>query len=95
MPSPAAERIVRGDVRALARAASAVENRRPEAVALMKELFPHTGRATILGVTGAPGAGKSTLVDRLAEALRAQTQESAPQGGRGHLGFVSRINVTG
>ena len=66
------ERILSGDARAVARAASAVENRRPEALALMKELFPHTGRALMAGVTGAPGAGKSTLVDRLAEALRAE-----------------------
>src|SRR5579871_2848812 len=65
-----AEKILRGDSRAIARAATAIENRRPEAESLLKELFPHTGRAMVLGVTGAPGAGKSTLVDKLAHELR-------------------------
>ncbi|HEY1204246.1 MAG: methylmalonyl Co-A mutase-associated GTPase MeaB [Bryobacteraceae bacterium] len=69
---PLAERILEGDVRALARAATAIENRRPEALSLLEELFPRTGRATLIGVTGAPGAGKSTLVDQLARALRAE-----------------------
>jgi LAO/AO transport system kinase len=67
-----AAQILGGDVRALARAASAIENRRPEAVALMQELFPRTGRAALIGVTGASGAGKSTLVDQLARGLRDQ-----------------------
>jgi LAO/AO transport system kinase len=67
-----AAQILGGDMRALARAASAIENRRPEALALMQELFPRTGRAVLIGITGAPGAGKSTLVDQLARALRAQ-----------------------
>jgi LAO/AO transport system kinase len=69
-----AAQIVEGDVRALARAASAIENRRPEAVALMQELFPKTGRAALIGITGAPGVGKSTLVDQLARSLRAQNR---------------------
>jgi LAO/AO transport system kinase len=72
MTEDVAQRILAGDVRALARAASWVENRRPEAEALLRELFPRTGRALILGVTGAPGAGKSTLCDQLTEALRAE-----------------------
>ena len=42
----------------------------PAAESLLKELFPHTGRATVLGITGAPGAGKSTLIDRLVHELR-------------------------
>jgi LAO/AO transport system kinase len=67
-----ADRIAAGDARALARAATAVENRAPEAEALLRELFPRTGRALVAGVTGAPGAGKSTLVDRMARALRAE-----------------------
>lgn len=65
-----AEKIVGGDIRALARAASWIENRRPEAEALVRELFPRTGRALILGVTGAPGAGKSTFVDQMMRVLR-------------------------
>jgi LAO/AO transport system kinase len=67
---PWTEQILQGDVRALARAATAIENRRPEALPLLQELFPRTGHATVIGVTGAPGAGKSTLVDRLARELR-------------------------
>jgi LAO/AO transport system kinase len=67
-----AEKIVQGDIRALARAATWVENRRPESEPLLRELFPRTGRAMILGVTGAPGAGKSTLCDQITEKLRAE-----------------------
>jgi LAO/AO transport system kinase len=66
----AARKIVSGDIRALARAATWIEDRRPEAEALLRELFPRTGKAMILGVTGAPGAGKSTLCDRLVRTLR-------------------------
>jgi LAO/AO transport system kinase len=65
------ERILAGDERALARAASWIENRKPEAEALLQELFPKTGRAFIIGVTGAPGSGKSTLCDQLTEVFRA------------------------
>ncbi len=70
--STAVEQVLGGDLRALARAATAVENRRPEGVALLQELFPRTGRATVIGVTGAPGAGKSTLVDQLTREYRAR-----------------------
>ncbi|MGB9233510.1 MAG: methylmalonyl Co-A mutase-associated GTPase MeaB [Terriglobales bacterium] len=63
-----------GDPRALARAISTVENRRPESAGLLKALFPHTGHARILGLTGAPGAGKSTLVDQLAKHYRKENQ---------------------
>src|SRR5580692_5673507 len=68
----AAEKIIAGDIRALARAASWIEERRPEAESLLRELFPRTGRAMILGITGAPGAGKSTLVDHFTRLLRAE-----------------------
>ncbi len=64
------ERIRRGDVRALARAISAIEDSRPEAQPLLKAVFPFSGRARVIGLTGAPGAGKSTLVDQLARAYR-------------------------
>jgi LAO/AO transport system kinase len=68
------ERLRTGDPRALARAISTVENRERGAAELLKSLFPHTGRARILGLTGAPGAGKSTLVDQLAKHYRRQQQ---------------------
>jgi LAO/AO transport system kinase len=64
------ERVRSGDVRALARAISAIEDNSAQAYRLMKALFPHSGRATVIGLTGAPGAGKSTLVDQLAREYR-------------------------
>jgi LAO/AO transport system kinase len=63
-----------GDPRALARAISIVENRQRGFSELLKELFPHTGHARVLGLTGAPGAGKSTLVDQLAKHYREENQ---------------------
>ena len=63
-----------GDVRTLARAISTVENRAPGWSDLLKALFPHTGKARILGLTGPPGAGKSTLVDQLARLYRKQNR---------------------
>ena len=60
-----------GDVRALARAITAIEDRQPQAEALLEQLFPSSGKAFLIGVTGAPGTGKSTLVDRLAAQYRA------------------------
>ena len=67
-----ADRVRAGDPRALARAISLIEDESPEAAALVAALHPYTGRATVIGVTGPPGAGKSTLVDRLAALLRAR-----------------------
>jgi LAO/AO transport system kinase len=63
-----------GDARALARAISTVENRGSGWSDLLKELFPHTGHARVIGLTGAPGAGKSTLVDQLARHYRKEKQ---------------------
>jgi LAO/AO transport system kinase len=67
-----ARKIRDGDARSLARAATGIENRDPRALDLLRELAPLAGRARILGITGPPGAGKSTLVDALATALRRQ-----------------------
>jgi len=66
------ERVRSGDVRALARAITAIENDSAQAYQLMKALFPHSGNATVIGLTGSPGAGKSTLVDQLAREYRKQ-----------------------
>jgi len=63
-----------GDTRALARAISVVEDRSPGWSMLLKALFPHSGRARVIGLTGAPGAGKSTLVDELAKYYRQQNR---------------------
>src|SRR5258706_4689056 len=68
------QQILAGDLRALARAVTAVENRRPEAETLLRELFPHTGKSKIIGITGSPGAGKSTLVDRFIHELRRENK---------------------
>src|SRR5689334_1770713 len=66
------ERIRSGDVRALARAITAIEDSSAQAIRLMKALFPYSGNATVIGLTGSPGAGKSTLVDQLAREYRKQ-----------------------
>ena len=70
MPSPLAERVLAGDPRAVARAISLIEDESPAAADLVRAIFPRTGRAYLVGVTGPPGAGKSTLVDRLTSELR-------------------------
>lgn len=80
---PWIEALRAGDVRALARAISAVENRAPGWSDLLKALFPNTGRARVIGLTGAPGAGKSTLVDQLARIYR-RGQNRGGQNRRGN-----------
>jgi LAO/AO transport system kinase len=72
-----AEPILRGERRAIARQISGIENERPEARQVLAELYPHTGRAYLVGLTGAPGAGKSTLVNELAKAYRRENKTVA------------------
>jgi len=62
--------ILAGDLRALARAATLIENQSPAGRALISSLFSQTGRALIIGITGPPGAGKSTLVDQMISTIR-------------------------
>jgi LAO/AO transport system kinase len=72
-----AERLLAGDRRALARGISLVENDDPEGWALVKEVYPRTGRAAVIGVTGPPGAGKSTLLGALTKLERARDRTVA------------------
>jgi GTPase len=72
-----AERLLAGDKRALARAISLVENDDPEGWALVREVYPRTGRAAIVGFTGPPGVGKSTLIGRLIQNARARHRDVA------------------
>ena len=70
MSQSLAERVRSGDLRAMARAISLIEDEAPAAAALVRDIFQHTGHTYLVGVTGPPGAGKSTLVDRLAAETR-------------------------
>jgi LAO/AO transport system kinase len=72
-----AERLLAGDKRALARAISLVENDDPEGWALVREVFPKTGRAAVVGVTGPPGVGKSTLIGALVKSARERERQVA------------------
>jgi GTPase len=65
------QRLLEGDRRALARAITLVEDDRPEGWELVKEVYPHTGRAAVVGFTGPPGVGKSTLIGAVTKARRA------------------------
>jgi len=62
--------LLKGDTRALSRVITRVENRSADSLDILRQLFRHTGKSQIIGVTGSPGSGKSTLVDRLAAEFR-------------------------
>ncbi|MGH9928765.1 MAG: methylmalonyl Co-A mutase-associated GTPase MeaB [Pyrinomonadaceae bacterium] len=97
------ERIAAGDTRAVARAISKVEDVTKDAAQLMKQVFPLTGRGLIIGITGAPGAGKSSLVDKLALLYRNQGERvgivcvdpSSPFSGGAILGDRIRMQTLG
>ena len=74
---PLAEKVIAGDVRAAARACRLADDRVGEYLTILKDLFPHTGRAWTVGITGNPGAGKSTLTDRLIGHYRKQDKRVA------------------
>ena len=96
-----AESVCAGDVRAVSRAITAIENHQPEAEALLRLLFPRTGQAYLTGITGAPGTGKSTIVDRLASYHRRKQEQvgviavdpTSPYSGGAILG--DRIRMQG
>ncbi len=97
------ERIRAGEARAVARAISKVEDNAADAAELMKALYPHTGRGLVIGITGAPGAGKSSLVDRLAGLYRERGERvgivcvdpSSPFSGGAILGDRIRMQALG
>jgi LAO/AO transport system kinase len=104
MTSPSSDwaaKVLQGDVRAISRAITAIENHSPEAEQLLKQLFPQTGQAYLTGITGAPGTGKSTLVDRLAAVYRKRQEHvgviavdpTSPYSGGAILG--DRIRMQG
>jgi LAO/AO transport system kinase len=97
------EDFFKGDTRALSRVITRVENRSADSLEILRQLFPHTGRSQIIGVTGSPGSGKSTLVDRLAMAFRKKGKKlgivavdpSSPFTGGAILGDRIRMQTLG
>ena len=101
MNNQLSERVAAGDVTAVARAISKVEESAPDSSDLMKQIFLRTGRALVVGITGAPGAGKSSLVDKLAAFYRKQGERvgiiavdpSSPFSGGAILGDRIRMQT--
>src|SRR5437016_5406843 len=101
MSSRLIDRITAGDTTAVARAISKVEGGASDSSDLMKQIFPRTGRALIVGITGAPGAGKSSLVDKLAALYRQRGEQvgivavvpSSPFSGGAILGDRIRMQA--
>jgi LAO/AO transport system kinase len=97
------DRILAGEPRAVARAISKVENGAGDAAELMRAVFPHTGKGLVVGITGAPGAGKSSLVDKLAGLYRSRGERvgivavdpSSPFSGGAILGDRIRMQALG
>ena len=97
---PLAEMVLNGDIRAAARLMRDIDDNRPQAVDDLKQLYPRTGNAYIIGITGPPGAGKSTLVDQLTAAFRTRGKKvgvvaidpTSPFTGGAILGDRIRMN---
>ncbi len=94
-----AQGVLKGDKRSIARAITLIENEQPEASEIISRIFPHTGKAHIIGITGPAGCGKSTLVEKLVEALRREgktvgivaVDPSSPFSGGAFLGDRIRM----
>ena len=97
------EKVLTGDTRAIARAITKIENASADAPEIMKAVYPKTGNARVIGITGAPGAGKSSLVDKLAAFYKNQGERigiicidpSSPFSGGAILGDRIRMGAIG
>ncbi|HLH32598.1 MAG TPA: methylmalonyl Co-A mutase-associated GTPase MeaB [Terriglobia bacterium] len=97
------ENFFKGDTRALSRVITRVENRSADSLPILQQLFPHSGKAKVIGVTGSPGSGKSTLVDRLAAFYKGRNDNlaivavdpSSPFTGGAILGDRIRMQTPG
>src|SRR5438105_14969793 len=101
MSEPLIDRVIAGEAQAVARAISTVEDGATGSAELMKRVYAHTGRGLIIGITGAPGAGKSSLVDKLAALYRQRGEQvgiiavdpSSPFSGGAILGDRIRMQA--